>query len=163
MAYGVNYKKALVDEPQKLIPQGEKNGRVKVSFDTYKGAIALNEVIYMQKLPKGARILEAVLNHASLGATGIYKVGFEGTVYKATRDGTDPTVTLDSGSLITHSTVNAAICKAMSTIAGQAAQHAKIVDAAGNETIEAQVIVTCTEAPTNANVEVELAIYYVID
>ena len=159
---GVNYARTSAT-PLKLIPQGEQNGRVKVCFDTYKGAVALNDVIGMMKLPKGARIVEAVLNHASLGAAGLFKVGFEGTVYKATRDGSDPTVTLDSGSIITHSTKNEAICKAMTTIAGQAAQNAKLVDATGKETVEAQVVVTCTEAPTNADVELELAVYFVID
>ena len=159
---GVNYKKAYVDEPVKMVPQGENNGRVKVSFDSYKGAVALNDVIKVMKLPKGARVVEAVLNHASLGAAGLYKVGFSGTVYAKPNDGSDPSVTLNDGSIIAHATKNAAICKAMTTIAGQAAQHAKLCDASAKE-IEAQVIVTCTEAPTNANVELTLAVYYVID
>ena len=160
---GVNYKKAYVDEPQKLIPHGEHNARVKCSFDTYKGAVAAGDVISMMKLPKGARIIEAVLNHASLGAAGLYKVGFSNSPYVQTRDGSAPTVSLADGDIITHATKNAAICKAMTTIAGQKAQHAQLVDATGKETVEGQVVVTCTETPTNADVEVSLAVYYVID
>lgn len=156
---GVNYARTQ-SEPPVLIPGGEHNARVKCSFDSFKGA-ALNDVIGMMKLPKGARILEAVLNHASLGATGLYKVGFDTGAYYVASNGT--VTALNDGSIITHATKNAAICKAMTTIAGQAAQNMKIVDVNGKEQHEGQVIVTCTEAPTNADVEVTLAVYYVID
>ena len=157
---GVNYARTQA-EPPVLIPGGEHNARVKCSFDSFKGAVALNDVIGMMKLPKGARIIEAVISHASLGTAGLYKVGFDTGAYYVASNGT--VTALDSGSIITHATKNAAICKAMTTIAGQAAQNMKIVDVNGKEQHEGQVIVTCTEAPTNADVEVTLAVYYVID
>lgn len=156
---GVNYARTQ-SEPPVLIPGGEHNARVKCSFDSFIGA-DLNDVIGMMKLPKGARIVEAVLNHASLGATGLYKVGFDSGAYYVASNGT--VTALDDGSIITHSTADEAICKAMTTIAGQAAQNKKIVDVNGKEQHEGQVIVTCTEAPTNEDVEVTLAVYYVID
>ena len=159
--YGVNYTKSQITNPPVLIHQGEQNGRIKVCYDSYKGAVALNDTIKLMKLPKGARVLEAVMSHASLGAAGLYKLGVEDTNYKKLADGS--LVQAATGDMITHSTKNAAICKAMSTIAGQASQFALYCDSLGSEQVEAQVILTCTEAPTNANVEVSVAVYYVID
>lgn len=162
--YGANYTKAQLNNPPTLIHQGENNGRVKVAIDSFKGAVGLNDVIKMMTLPKGAKVLEAVLNHASLGAAGLYKAGFEGSIYLKGNDGSVSSVVSDAtGYLVTHATKNAAICKAMTTIAGSGAQFARLCDANGSETVDGQVILTCTEAPTNANVEVTLAIYYVID
>jgi hypothetical protein len=158
---GVNAAKAA-SSPVKLVHQGENNGRVKVSFDSYKGAIALNDIIKLSLLPKGARVLEVVMAHASLGAAGLYKIGLEAGPYRMGNDGVLGAAA-DGSEFIVHSTKNVAICKAMSTIAGQTGQHTLYVDSSGKESVQAQVIATCTEAPTNANVELTVATYYVID
>ena len=162
--FGVNYTKAQITNPPAIVHQGENNGRVKVSFDSFKGAILINETIALMKLPKGARVLEAVMSHASRGAAGLYKLGLEGTIYRKANDATVSSAVTDaSGEFIVHTTKNAAICKAMTTIAGQAGLHSLYVDANGAEQVESQVMLTCTEAPTTANVEVTVAVYYVID
>lgn len=74
-----NYKAAYVDIPSNKIPPAEVSGGVMVAYDEYEqagAAIALNDVIKLGiVIPKGARILEAVLKCPSMGTTGIFSLG----------------------------------------------------------------------------------------
>lgn len=77
--YGNNYKLAYVDVPAKQIGVGEQAGRKRILFDshTFAGAVnAIGDIIKIGKLPKGARVLEAVLVSDSMGTTGIFDLGW---------------------------------------------------------------------------------------
>lgn len=77
--YGNNYKLAYVDVPAKQIGVGEQAGRKRILFDSHTFAAAVNaigDVIKIGKLPKGARVLEAVVFSDSLGTTGILDFGW---------------------------------------------------------------------------------------
>lgn len=77
--YGNNYKLAYVDVPAKQIGVGEQAGRKRILFDSHTFAAAVNpiaDVIKIGKLPKGARVLEAVVSSQSLGTTGILNLGW---------------------------------------------------------------------------------------
>jgi len=75
----VNYAKAYVNVPSEKIPPGEISGGLMVAYDEYTfdaDAFALNDIIKLGiKIPKGARIHEAVVIAPSLGTTGIFSLG----------------------------------------------------------------------------------------
>lgn len=77
--YGSNYQKAYVNLPSEKIPPGEVSGDLKVAYDEYTfaaNAFVLSDVIKLGiKIPKGARIHEAVVIAPSLGTTGIFSLG----------------------------------------------------------------------------------------
>ena len=64
--YGNNYQKAFVDIIQGQANTGEYGGRLKVLFDEIASGSAA-DVLYIGKLPAGARVLE--VNHIG-GGTG---------------------------------------------------------------------------------------------
>lgn len=77
--YGVNYKKAYIDNPSQMIPAGEQAGRVRVAYDeiTFEAnVLAISDVVKLFKIPKGARVLGFRAVGASLGTTGILDFGY---------------------------------------------------------------------------------------
>lgn len=77
--YGNNYQLAYVDVPAKQVGVGEQAGRKRILFDSHTFAAAVNaigDIVKIGKLPKGARVLEAVVYSDSLGTTGILDFGW---------------------------------------------------------------------------------------
>ena len=77
--YGNNFKLAYVDVPAKQVGVGEQAGRKRILFDSHLFAANVNaiaDVIKIGKLPKGARVLEAVISAPSMGTTGIFDLGW---------------------------------------------------------------------------------------
>lgn len=79
--YGVNYKKAYVGTNGVFSPvaQGEQSGKVKIAYDSItfdNNVVATTDVIYLMKLPAGAKIVDAILKCEDLGTTGVVDVGF---------------------------------------------------------------------------------------
>jgi hypothetical protein len=74
---GVNYALSSASPPSRQ-DQGDVKGRVKHAYDSYvaAGALALNNVINVMKLPAGARVLEAILVSDDLGTTGTLDLGW---------------------------------------------------------------------------------------
>jgi len=66
--------------PSQKIPKGEFSGKVRCLYDSFacpQNIIAIGDKINMSALlPKGARVLEAVIASPSLGTTGIMQLGF---------------------------------------------------------------------------------------
>jgi len=140
--YGTNYTAAFVTIPSEKLPPGENTGKSKVAYDEYDldGAIiAANDLIYMMKIPAGARILEMTLDSASLGTTGILQVGTLA----------DPDRYIVSGDA-----------------GGQAIREKMPLGAAGafeKLTVETQIIIKCTELSTATTGLVKLHVDYVLD
>lgn len=66
--YGSNYTKAFVNVPAERANAGEYGGKVKVLFDQLVSGAVAADVLYIGKLPKGARILELKSIGAGSGA-----------------------------------------------------------------------------------------------
>jgi hypothetical protein len=76
--YSDNYNKAWVNDPSEAIPAGQHNAHKKVVYAEYTpvaNVLAINDVIKLFKLPKGARVIEATVKAPSLGTTGIMSLG----------------------------------------------------------------------------------------
>ena len=75
---GVNYTKAADPSPANILGKGIFPGNVKVMTDEYTFAgEAAATVVRVAKLPKGAKVLAILLNHASLGGGVTIAVGTE--------------------------------------------------------------------------------------
>jgi hypothetical protein len=148
--YGVNYTKAFVNVPSRPVEQGESGGKVKCLFDSYTlpaGVIDVGDVVKLGglKLPQGARVVDATIACASLGTTGILKLGYEA-------NGVD---VADDDAFI-----------ASADAGGQAVFAKPAAGAAGmfkRFTAETQVVLGCSEISTNNNVEIKVAVFYVLD
>lgn len=75
--YGANYTKSERTVPVEILPHAEVNGKVHVAYDsiTLAGVVANGDVIYMSKIPAGARVLSVKIASPSLGTTGTANVG----------------------------------------------------------------------------------------
>lgn len=146
---GVNYN--LVNQvPAKKVPPGEYAGRVRCLYDEHTFAADVNaigaKVFLGGKLPKGARVLEAVVLCPSLGATGIFDVGYQA-------NGVDAA---DPNAFILAADAGGQAVKGMSS-AGSAGLGKKF----GADT---QVELTFTEASASAEGEiVKVWLYYILD
>jgi len=101
--------------------------------------LAAADTIEFMTLPKGARILDAQLSFASLGATGIIDLGISG----------------DQNYLINQADGGGqAVADKMS--AGAAGAFAKLV-------VDTLIIAECTELSVNTNVLIKCAVTYILD
>lgn len=87
--YGVNAAK-LVAVPAEKIDANAGYAKSRILHDKYvaSGALTSGDVIKFMKIPKGARVIEAILKYSDLGTTGTGKLGWEaGTDEAADDDG----------------------------------------------------------------------------
>jgi len=150
--YGANATLSTQDVPAQMIPPGEQFGDIHVAFDSYAFAAVIDttDSLKMFKLPKGARILDAVLKCDDLGTTGLLNVGWEAS--------DDAVEAADADGFFTAIDVKAA---AKTYIMSQeednnAGMHKKF-------TAEVQVSIVPTEITTATSGDISLAIYYVIN
>lgn len=149
LGYGVNYTKAFISNPTQPIGQGESGGKVKCIYDSYTlpaAVIDTTDVVKMgTKLPVGARVVDATIACASLGTTGILKLGYAA-------NGVD---SADDDAFI-----------ASADAGGQAVFAKPAAGAAGmfkKFTAETQLVLGCSEISTNNDVEIKIAVFYVLD
>lgn len=76
--YGVNSTKRDVNVPPDQIPGYDQSGRLKVFYDEYTLLADLGsaDVINLMKLPKGCRVLDAILYTDAMGGSCACKVGW---------------------------------------------------------------------------------------
>ena len=151
--YGTNADLLLVDVPAGKAGIGEIGGRVRVNYDefSYTALLANADVIYMGGLiPKGARVIEAVLMFSDAGATGACNVG-----WLASDDGVE---IADPDGFMASVNMNTAAdtIKATDNLANAPGVFKKF-------TAPVQPVVTMTAAGDAASGSVKLAITYVID
>ena len=135
--YGANYSKTIA-VPKEFIDFGDVGGEVKCLYDsfTYTAAPAQNDLVYIGKLPKGARVIQVIAKAADGGGTGVIDVGVAGDV-DAFIDGLD------------HSA--AAAVKVSSTESGMFA---------GRLAAETDVIAKIITAATAAAGKIEVIVLY---
>ena len=138
----VNYAKTQ-ENPVVKIPAGEHNGQIKVMLDKYTMAAVLdiNDVLYGQVIPKGAKIIKVELSTSKgLGDTGKLSVGLHpvgGSVAPA--------------SLIAETDVHTAANR-LNLSAGVAFPTL---------TVESNIVIKCTEASTVTDAVIEILVEYV--
>jgi len=142
--YGSNYTKAFINVPSEKIEPGEFAGKMKVAYDEYDldglgVVLAANDIIYLMKIPAGARILEAIIDSPSLGTTGIVQLG---TI-------ADPDRYIASAD------------------AGGQAVRARMPEGADGAfeelSVETQLALKCTEISTEITGIVKVSVHYVMD
>ena len=76
--YSDQYQDAYVDVPSNKIGRGEFNAKVHIIYfsHTVTAAPSNGDVLKLCKLPKGARVLNAVLSHGDLGTAGTLNLGW---------------------------------------------------------------------------------------
>lgn len=77
--YGNQYTDAFVDVPADMIRPGDVSGEVKVMYCDFTvpgSAPSNNDIWYLGKIPKGARVLNVVLAFPDLGTAGVVHVGY---------------------------------------------------------------------------------------
>ncbi len=148
--YGANYDGQYNDRPEEKIPKGEQASKVLVAYDEYdlNGAIvAASDVIKVFKLPKGAKIVDAYINSPSMGATGIFDLGWES-------NGVDAA---DQNGLVDQADAGGqAVTKSMKDTAGGTAGLWKELGA------ETQCVITCTELTVATTGVVKCWVEYVL-
>ena len=79
--YGVNYTKSEVNVPSEKLPIGDLGGRVRMSLDSHTFAanvFATTDELFMNRIPKGAKIIDVIVECEDLGTTGILNIGHDG-------------------------------------------------------------------------------------
>ena len=148
--YGANYTKAFLSNPVQVVEQGVSGGKVKCIYDTYTlptAVIDVGDIVKVGgvKLPKGARVVDATIACASLGTTGILSLGYAANG------------------------VDAAAADAFIASADAGGQAVFAKPAAGATGMfkkfaaDTQIVIGCSEISTNNNVEIKVAVFYVID
>lgn len=148
--YGANYTKAFVSNPVQVVEQGLSGGKVKCLFDSYTlpaAVIDVGDVVKLGalKLPKGARVVDATIACASLGTTGILKLGYAANGVDSADD---------------DAFIASADAGGQAVFSKPAAGAAGIFKKLGAET---QVVLGCSEISTNTDVEIQVAVYFIVD
>ncbi len=148
--YGANYTKAFINNPPVMVAQGESGAKVKCLQDSYTlptAVIDVGDVVKLGalKLPKGAKVVDAIIACASLGTTGILKLGYEANGVDAADD---------------DAFISSADAGGQAVMQHPNAGCAGIFKVLGAET---QVVLGCTEISTNNNVKIDVAVFYVLD
>ena len=153
--YGNNYKAKYITVPETKIPVGEQRGVVRVAYDKFDMAtdglgVTTSDTIYMQKIPAGARVIDAWLKFADMGTSGVVDIGWQ-----ASADGVE---TADADGIFSAIDVQAA---ADCLLASQDDASPLVVNREfSSEVGVVMVFSTLTTATTGT---IELTIQYVID
>lgn len=155
---GANYKLAFVDKPSVKIEQGDVAGRLRTAYDEYDldtlgVVIAAADVIELMRLPKGARVHEALIESPNMGATGIFDLG-HGAVLDdagATLDAADQNAFVDQADA-----GGQAVLKKMSDNPSLPGHLKKFAG-------EVPVRITCTEVTVAITGVIKVAVQYALD
>lgn len=133
--YGSQYEGAYVTKPSSNIAPGDNKARMRFSYFSYTTVVgaapALNDVIYLCKIPAKARVFEVVFEGEAHTTTGIFSIGWES-------NGSDAAD--DNGFIASVDLGGAAAIGKMSSAAGLPGNMKQFA----KETI---VSAKCTEAP----------------
>jgi hypothetical protein len=155
---GANFKKAFVDKPSEKIDAGDQNGRLRVAYeeydlDTLGVVVAAGDIIRGPRLPKGCRVHNAYVESPSMGATGIFDLGWADVVD-------------DSGTVIDAADQNGfvdqadaggqAVLKSMRDTLGSAGQYKRFTE-------EVPVQIECTEVTVAITGVIKLSIEYSVE
>ena len=150
--YGIEATKVHSSEPSEMVDVGSHGGAVKQIYDKYTaaGAIALNDVIYINGLlPRGARIIDALIKSDDLGTVGTLDLGWAA--------GSNGDEIADPNGLINAMDVNAAA----NTV--WASDNLPNAAGIGKKFEEAVQLMVTASAATDAAGSFEVIVLYAID
>lgn len=147
--YSSQYQEAYVDVPSQKMDPGEQAGRIRslIMDHTFAAELTTSDALYMGKLPKGARVVDAIFKSADLGTTGVFDIGWDG--------GTNSDETADANGLFAAVDVKAAA--AVNRMGFVPGLHKEFAD-------EVNLIIVPSEDTDSATGEdISLIVYYVLD
>lgn len=149
--YGVNAA-AIASNPPQQSGVGEDGGRVRLLYDKYTLVEDIaSDVIYLgAKIPKGARVIDAMVKFGDLGTAGTIDVG-----WAASADGLELG---DADGFMDDVDVNAA-----ANVVWSSDNLANAPGIGKKFAAECQPIITATGTTATGSVSIELFIEYVID
>ena len=149
--YGDNYQAALVDEPSSKVSVKDLHGKKRGAYDsiTLGAEVALNDVIYIAQLPKGAKLIDARVVMPSDGTSGQYDIGWLSNGSDAAdQDG------IFAGATEVDSGAGAVDAKMLGTAAGYHKEFANATD----------IVATCIEATTaSSGDKLQFELEYVVE
>jgi hypothetical protein len=156
--YGVNNTLSQQNVPSEKIGPGEQSGRLRVAYDSYtfSAALTTSDALYMMKIPKGARVIDVIVDSDDLGTTGDLNIGWEASpeldssgsaVEAADADGFFAALDVNAAALVTS------INKVGTSTAG----YLKKFDA------EVQVVIVPSENTTATSGSIALTVLYVVE
>lgn len=153
--YGTNYKAKYQTVPESKIPRGEAYGHPQWCYDKYDLSVlgvtvAITDTLYMQKIPKGARVLEAWAKFPDFGGSGTVDIGWQASLETGTETASS------NGLFASLDLKTAADCILMSQAAAAPGNFKQFLE-------EVQVVVVASEAINAVTGTLELGILYVID
>ena len=150
--YGVNNTLSQQNVPSEKIGPGEQSGRLRVAYDSYtfSAALTTSDALYMMKIPKGARVIDVIVDSDDLGTTGDLNIGWE-----ASADGVEAA---DADGFFAALDVNAAaLVTSINKVGTSTAGYLKKFDA------EVQVVIVPSENTTATSGSIALTVLYVVE
>lgn len=88
--YGSNFTNIYQTTPSVKVDASDWNGKVRNVYDSYvsTGVLAIGDKIYLGRVPKGGKLLNAILAFTSASTTGVVDLGYE---YVNSADGSNVT------------------------------------------------------------------------
>jgi len=148
--YGVNHTKAFVNVPSDKVDVSAWHGRVRQMYDEIdlSAVLALNDKVYFGKLPKGAKVLEAMLAFPDLGTAGVVNLGYEKL---------DSSLTSDEDAFLAAVDVNSAAATV------KMSDQANMVGFGLELDGDAYVVLKATTATTAVSGKIKCVIQYIVD
>jgi len=149
--YGVNATKMDVTVPSVKVNVNEQHGRLRVSYDLYEaaGAVAINDVIKVGKIPAGAKVYDAILKTDDLGSVGVFDLGWGASA--AGGEVADPDGFLSGVDVKTAAQVSSLAIDGIATAGGYKTF---------SEAVDVEILATTA---TDAGGTIEVIIYYALD
>jgi len=148
--YGDNATKRDVSEPSTKIDSQDQHGRLRVAYDSFDLAavIGTSDILYMQKLPAGAKVYEVEVNSDDLGTTGVLDIG-----WGASAEGGEAADADGFYASLDVKTAAVARQKYANTVAGFQKKF----------TEEVTIQISASEATSASSGNINLAIFYSVD
>lgn len=153
--FGANYTNIFQTSPSVKVDVTDWHARVRVMFDTFVQpavALAIGDLIFMGRLPPGAKIVDACLVCTDFGATGLVDVGYQ----MADRSLSASDV---PNGIFSQANINTAAVSVYMNDAVAGSFHAPAAGLAG----DADVVIKVTTATDATGGTLSLQVLYVID
>lgn len=77
--YGTYHTEAFQNDPVDNVAAKVFGGKIRQIYDeiNLSAVLAVGDKVYLGKLPKGAKVVEAILSFPDLGTTGVVDLGYE--------------------------------------------------------------------------------------
>lgn len=153
--YGSNATLRDVNRPASLIHQGDVNGKIRVAYDEYDLAtlgvvLGASDVILMQEIPAGARVLDVIFATDDLGTTGTCNVGWAASA--------DAVEAANASGFLTSVDLNTA-----ADVFSMQQKEANVAGQFKRFSSKVQVKVSMSAASTATSGKIKVAVYFTVE